>query len=118
MSIRDDWAQLSTRRFVFLDVRAASRNNKEISMSLTKNSIRWDHVNKWLGRTGVEMKWQPYGMPNRMNPYHTRFSVIKPRPPWNVPKKAFISAAITGRFHSKKSNPNHPITLRETQNSA
>jgi 3-keto-5-aminohexanoate cleavage enzyme len=87
-------------------------------MSAIKNLIHWDHVNKWLGRTGIEMKWQPYGMPDVMDPYHTRFSDIEPMPRWNVPEKVFISAAITGAFHSKKSNPNQPITISEIKKSA
>lgn len=87
-------------------------------MSLTKNSINWEHVNKWLGRTGIEMKWQPYGLPEIMDPYTTMFSDVQPMPRWNVPEKVVISAAITGAFHSKKANPNQPVTVAEIRKSA
>ncbi|MGY4400741.1 3-keto-5-aminohexanoate cleavage protein [Bradyrhizobium sp. USDA 3315] len=87
-------------------------------MSITNNRVNWEQVNKWLGRTGLQMTWQPYGLPDIMDPYSSRFSDVEPMPRWAVPPKVAISAAITGAFHSKKVNPNQPTTIEEIRKSA
>lgn len=80
--------------------------------------VKWDQVQKWVDRQGLLTKWQAYGMPEALNPFTSAFADIDPMPAWDVPQKIFISAAITGAFFSKRSNPNQPITPDEIRASA
>lgn len=85
---------------------------------MSNDKIKWDQVNKWVERAGLKTTWKPYGMPEVIDPFTSRFADIDPMPKWNVPDKVMISATITGAFFSKRSNPNQPITVAEIRDSA
>lgn len=85
---------------------------------MSNDKVKWDHVNKWIGREGLQTKWKAYGMPEALDPFTSRFVDVAPMPRWDIPKKVFISTTITGAFFSKRSNPNHPITPDEIRASA
>lgn len=85
---------------------------------MSNDRVKWDHVNKWVGREGLITKWKAYGMPEALDPFTSRFVDVAPMPRWNVPEKVFISTTITGAFFSKRSNPHHPITPEEIRASA
>ena len=87
-------------------------------MSLTDNRIKWDHVNKHLGRTGVQAFWKAYGMPEILDPYTSRYADIDPMPKWRIPDKVHISVGVTGGFFSKRTNPRQPITPAEIRREA
>ncbi len=83
-----------------------------------QDRIKWDHVRKWVARAGLKTTWKPYGMPEVIDPFTSRFADIDPMPKWNIPAKVMISTTITGAFFSKRANPNQPITVDEIRDSA
>lgn len=83
-----------------------------------KDKVNWDHVRKWVGRAGLKTQWKPYGMPEVLDPFTSRFVDVDPMPKWNIPQKVMIASTITGAFFSKRSNPNQPITVDEIRASA
>lgn len=82
------------------------------------DKVNWDQVNKWVSRAGLKTTWQPYGMPEIMDPHGSKFGDIDPMPRWNIPDKVCIATAITGAFFSKRANPSQPITPEEIRDSA
>ena len=85
---------------------------------MSDDKIKWDQVEKWVGRAGLKTTWKPYGMPEVIDPFTSRFADVDPLPKWNIADKVMISATITGAFFSKRSNPNQPITVEEIRDSA
>lgn len=83
-----------------------------------QDKIKWDHVRKWVERAGLKTTWKPYGMPEVIDPFTSRFADVDPMPKWDIPHKVMISATITGAFFSKRANPNQPITVDEIRDSA
>jgi 3-keto-5-aminohexanoate cleavage enzyme len=83
-----------------------------------QDKIKWEHVRKWVDRAGLKTAWKPYGMPEVIDPFTSRFADIDPMPKWKIPEKVMISTTITGAFFSKRSNPNQPITVDEIRDSA
>ena len=83
-----------------------------------QDRIKWDHVRKWVARAGLKTTWKPYGMPEVIDPFTSRFADVDPMPKWNIPAKVMISTTITGAFFSKRANPNQPITVDEIRDSA
>ena len=82
------------------------------------DKIKWDHVRKWVERAGLKTTWKPYGMPEVIDPFTSRFADVDPMPKWDIPAKVMISTTITGAFFSKRANPNQPITVDEIRDSA
>ncbi|WP_271609808.1 MULTISPECIES: 3-keto-5-aminohexanoate cleavage protein [unclassified Bradyrhizobium] len=82
-------------------------------MSLDKNGINWGHVDRWVSKTGIKTSWQPYGIPDIMDPNRSRYSNAAPMPRWEFPEKVFVSAAINGAFFTKRENPHQPVTVDE-----
>lgn len=82
-------------------------------MSVSKNKIRWDHVEKWYGREALKTNWKPWGMPHIVNPKGSAFADIDPMPRWDVPAKVAISATMNGAFFNKLANPAIPNTPEE-----
>jgi 3-keto-5-aminohexanoate cleavage enzyme len=82
------------------------------------DGVNWDQVSKWVGRAGLKTNWQPYGLPEILDPHGSRFGDITPMPRWDVSEKVFIATAITGAFFSRNANPNQPITPAEIRASA
>jgi 3-keto-5-aminohexanoate cleavage enzyme len=85
---------------------------------MSNDKVKWDQVNKWVAREGLQTKWKAYGMPEALDPFTSRFVDVAPMPRWDISKKVFISTTITGAFFSKRSNPNHPVTPDEIRASA
>ncbi len=83
-----------------------------------KDKVNWDQVKKWVSRAGLKTQWKPYGMPEVLDPYTSRFVDVDPLPKWQIPPKVMISSTITGAFFSKRANPNQPITTDEIRASA
>ena len=83
-----------------------------------QDRIKWDHVRKWVERGGLKTTWKPYGMPEVIDPFTSRFADVDPMPKWNIPAKVMISTTITGAFFSKRAYPNQPITVDEIRDSA
>ncbi len=82
-----------------------------------KDKVNWDYVNEWkkdvnpLGRK-EEFKAIsiPFGLPEVVDPYGTRFGIdVEVLPKWNIPRKVLICQTVVGAFYSKKGNPNQPI---------
>src|SRR5262249_1137653 len=82
---------------------AASPSTRRGIMS---GKSKWDHVGKWVERAGLKTTWKPYGMPEILDPFTSRFADIDPMPKWDIPAKVMISSTITGAFFSKRTNPN------------
>ena len=80
--------------------------------------IKWDQVRKWVGRAGLKTNWKPFGMPEVLDPFTSRFADVDPLPKWDIPQKVMISTTITGAFFSKRANPHQPITTDEIRASA
>ena len=85
---------------------------------MSDDKIKWDQVDKWVARQGLKTTWKPYGMPEVLDPFTSRFADVDPMPKWDIPQKVMIAATITGAFFSKRSNPNQPITVQEIRDSA
>jgi 3-keto-5-aminohexanoate cleavage enzyme len=81
-------------------------------------TINWDLVEKGLERDGHRMIWRPYGLPTVANPEYSAFFDGVVSPPWDVPDKLAVSAAITGAFFTPNENPNQPITVEAIRNEA
>lgn len=87
-------------------------------MTRRNDKVDWEQVGKWVDREGLRAKWKPYGMPEMLDPFSSRFADIEPLPIWNIPPRIAVSVAITGAFFSRKANPNQPITPDEIRASA
>lgn len=87
-------------------------------MSLSKNKIRWQHVQKWYARETLKTHWKPWGIPEIVDPKSSAFANVDPMPRWDVPAKVAISATMNGAFFSKRANPALPITPMEIMASA
>src|SRR5687768_1539575 len=85
---------------------------------MSDDKIKWDQVDKWVARQGLKTTWKPYGMPEVLDPFKSRFADVDVMPKWDIPPKVMISTTITGAFFSKRSNPNQPITPDEIRSSA
>jgi len=91
-------------------------------MSNQVNRINWDYIEEWKQKEGGDFKciWNAYGLPEIVNPIHTRYATdeedVQPR--WKTWDKIPISTTITGAFHSNRINPNHPQTRDEIYTSA
>lgn len=83
-----------------------------------EDRVKWDQVRKWVSRQGLKTTWKPYGMPEVLDPFSSRFADVDPLPKWEIPNKVMISTTITGAFFSKRSNPNQPISVDEIRDSA
>lgn len=80
--------------------------------------INWEQVRKWRERAGLKAIWHPFGLPEALNMFTSKYADIEAMPRWPVPRKVAIAAAITGAFASTGSNPNQPLTPEEIRQSA
>jgi 3-keto-5-aminohexanoate cleavage enzyme len=87
-------------------------------MGLQDNTVRWDLVEEGMERTGGRMIWKPYGLPEIIDPEHSRFFEGTIQPAWDVSDKIVVQAAITGAFYTRNANPHQPITTEEILASA
>ena len=63
-----------------------------------KDKVNWEQVRKWVARAGLKTQWKPYGMPEVLDPFGSRFADVDPMPKWKIPPKVMISSTITGAF--------------------
>ena len=81
--------------------------------------INWDRVEKAAKREGRKIVWKPYGFPEVLDPFASAFvNGLDVAPRWQLPDPVIVSAAITGAFFSKKTNPAQPLTTGEIRASA
>jgi 3-keto-5-aminohexanoate cleavage enzyme len=92
--------------------------NAEQEMSLSNNTIRWDHVKKWVARDGLKTQWRPWGMPEIVDPTGSAFADVDTMPRWKLSDKVAISATMNGAFFSKRANPAIPVSADEIVASA
>ena len=80
-----------------------------------QDKIKWDHVRKWVDRAGLKTTWKPYGMPEVIDPFTSRFADIDPMPKWNISGKVMISTC--SRTDSSKSQmPTASTSVRSVVN--
>lgn len=82
------------------------------------NTVDWDRVSEGVERAKGRIVWQPYGLPDIIDPEASAFFKGNIQPAWDVPEKIIIQPSITGAFFTRKGNPNQPITTDEILQSA
>ena len=82
------------------------------------DKVNWDWVEKWKKEGDFKIIWEPYGLPEIVDAFTSKYGDIECQPKWDIPDKVLITQSICGSFYSKKSNPNHPITPEEIYKSA
>src|SRR5271155_5738918 len=82
------------------------------------NTIDWDKVQAGVEREQRRMVWRPYGLPSAGHPERSAFFEGSIAPPWEIPEKLIISAAITGAFITRAENPHQPIDVQEIHDEA
>jgi 3-keto-5-aminohexanoate cleavage enzyme len=89
-------------------------------VSNSENKVNWDVVKSLGEQYGFRAISNFFGLPEICDPSHS--VLVDPevdiQPAWKIPPKVAISTAVTGAFHSKRTNPNHPVTIEEIYNSA
>ena len=87
-------------------------------MSAKENRIRWNHVNKWYDREALKTNWQPWGLPEIVDPKGSAFADVDPMPRWKLDDEVAISATMNGAFFSKRANRAISYTPEEIIRSA
>jgi 3-keto-5-aminohexanoate cleavage enzyme len=82
------------------------------------NTVRWDRVERELERENHRMIWRPYGLPGITNPVQSAFIDAVQQPPWPMPERLIVSAAITGAFFGTDDNPSQPVTPDDIRSQA
>lgn len=82
------------------------------------DSVKWDRVRAGVERARERMVWQPYGLPEIVDPEHTAFHDGPVQRAWDVPDRIIVQSAITGAFFTRNANPNQPVTTEEILASA
>lgn len=86
---------------------------------MAKDKVNWDYIEEWKKKGEFSALSIPYGWPEIVDPEGTRYGIgVQVQPPWDIPKKIFISQTITGSFYSKRGNPNQPIEANEIRDQA
>ncbi len=82
------------------------------------DKVRWDLIEELKKSEEFKCIWIPYGLPEFIDPFTSKYGDIEVQPPWKVPDKVVISQTINGGFFSKRANPNLPIAPEEIYESA
>src|SRR5271170_3331484 len=82
------------------------------------STIDWDKVQAGVEREQHRMIWRPYGLPAAGHPERSAFFEGSIAPPWELPEKLIVSAAITGAFVTPAENPHQPITVEAIRSEA
>jgi 3-keto-5-aminohexanoate cleavage enzyme len=86
---------------------------------MAKNSkVNWKYIEEWKKKEEFKTIWHPYGLPEIVDPFGSRYGDIEVAPKWDIPQKVVISQTVNGAFYSKRSNPNLPVTPEEIYASA
>ena len=83
-----------------------------------RDKINWKYIEELKKTEEFKTHWIPYGLPEIVDPFHSKYGDIDVYKKWDVPDKVVISQTINGAFYSKKSNPNIPVTPQEIIKSA
>jgi len=83
-----------------------------------RDTINWKYIEELKKTEEFKTHWIPYGLPEIVDPFHSKYGDIEVYKKWNVPEKVVISQTINGAFYSKKSNPNIPVSPEEIIKSA
>ncbi len=82
------------------------------------DKVNWKYIEELKKTEEFKTHWIPYGLPEIVDPFTSKYGDIEVQPKWNVPEKVVISQTINGAFYSKKSNPNLPIAPEDIIKSA
>jgi 3-keto-5-aminohexanoate cleavage enzyme len=80
---------------------------------MAKDKVNWKYIEELKKQAEFKTIWNPYGLPEIVDPFTSKYGPIEVQPKWNIPRKVVISQTINGAFYSKKSNPNLPITAED-----
>ena len=83
-----------------------------------KNTVNWKYIEEWKKKEEFKTIWNPYGLPEIVDPFTSRYGDIEVQPKWPIPDKVVISQTVNGAFYSKRANPNLPISPEEIYTSA
>jgi len=83
-----------------------------------RDTINWKYIEELKKTEEFKTHWIPYGLPEIVDPFNSKYGDIEVYRKWDVPDKVVISQTINGAFYSKKSNPNIPVTPEEIIKSA
>lgn len=83
-----------------------------------KDKVNWKYIEEWKKKGEFKTIWMPFGLPEIVDPFTSRYGDIEVQPKWDIPDKVVISQTINGAFYSKRANPNLPITPEEIYASA
>ncbi len=83
-----------------------------------RNKVNWKYIEELKKTEDFKTHWIPYGLPEIVDPFTSKYGDIEVYPKWRVPEKIVISQTINGAFWSKKSNPNIPIAPEDIIKSA
>jgi 3-keto-5-aminohexanoate cleavage enzyme len=83
-----------------------------------RDTINWKYIEELKKTEEFKTHWIPYGLPEIVDPFHSKYGDIEVYKKWDVPEKVVISQTINGAFYSKKSNPNIPVSPEEIIKSA
>lgn len=76
---------------------------------MAKDKVNWELIEEFKKKEEFMAIWKPYGLPEITDPITSAFGDVVVQPPWDIPEKIVISAAITGAFYSPKTNPHHHV---------
>jgi len=83
-----------------------------------RDKVNWKYIEELKKTEEFKTHWIPYGFPEIVDPFTSKYGDIEVYKKWDVPEKVVISQTINGAFYSKKSNPNIPVTPEEIIKSA
>jgi len=87
-------------------------------MAKRQDKVDWEVIEEWKKKEEFKTIWNPYGLPEIVDPFTSRYGDIEVQPKWNIPDKVVISQTINGAFYSQRANPNLPITPEDIYASA
>ena len=87
-------------------------------MAKKKDKVNWEYIEEWKKKGEFKAIWNPYGLPEVVDPFTSKYGDIEVQPKWKIPDKVVISQTVNGAFYSKRNNPNLPVTPDEILTSA
>jgi len=87
---------------------------------MQKNYVNWEKIEELKQQYGTTALFQRYASFEGVDPTHSALLTddVDIQPPWDVPEKVVISAALVGAMNNKSFNPNQPMTPEEIYHSA
>lgn len=75
-----------------------------------RDKVNWKYIEQLKKSEEFKTHWIPYGLPEIVDPFTSKYGDIEVYPKWEIPEKVVISQTINGAFYSKRANPNIPIS--------